>query len=512
MLIISIVPSLDAVKGDENLGARITQIIEAEQFKHAQWGILIVDLKSGDLIYELNADKLFAPASTTKLFSVASALDHLGAEFRFRTPIYRRGEITNAVLHGDLILVASGDLTLGGRTTDKGAIAFTNVDHTYANGSGTTELTSQDPLAGLDLLAQQIAEAGINRVDGNILIDARLFETATSTGSGPTRVTPILVNDNLIDITVTAAKSGAPATIDWRPRASFYNVAAKVKTVPTGHATNIAVSSLDDGNLVVTGQITEDHKPIVRVHEVDAPDDWARRLLIDVLRRANIEITARLDTSNRVDKLPAIDDYRSENRVAELESPPFAENVRLILKVSHNLHASTLPLLVAAHNGRRTLADGLHLQHDFLKRAGVEAESISFGGAAGGANADYTTPRANVTLLRAMATGKNPGRFLAYKAGLPLLGVDGTLHDAVSAQSPVCGKVAAKTGTLYWQNVMNKRYLLTSKALAGYLTAKSSRELAFSMVVNGVHLNSIEDRVEIGKTMGRLCEIVHDAE
>ena len=77
----------------------------------------------------------------------------------------------------------------------------------------------------------------------------------------------------------------------------------------------------------------------------------------------------------------------------------------MILKVSHNLHASTLPLLIAAHHGERTLAAGLRREGEILKGLGVDPATISFGGGAGGARADLVTPRATVALLRAMAGG-----------------------------------------------------------------------------------------------------------
>src|SRR5215510_6703798 len=131
-----------SLAGGERLQSQIAEITQASEFKQAHWGILVVDLAGGDAVYELSPDHLFAPASVTKLFSTAAALDALGAEFRFETPVFRRGEVDAAgALNGDLILVASGDLTLGGRTKADGTIAFTDNDHTYANGGEKGELT-----------------------------------------------------------------------------------------------------------------------------------------------------------------------------------------------------------------------------------------------------------------------------------------------------------------------------------------------------------------------------------
>src|SRR5262249_23134789 len=106
------------LKGGARLESAIGEVIQAPEYKSAHWGILVIDLASGETCYELTADRLSAPASVTKLYSTAAALDALGAEYRFQTPVCRRGEVdATGDLKGDLILVASGDLSFGGRTT-----------------------------------------------------------------------------------------------------------------------------------------------------------------------------------------------------------------------------------------------------------------------------------------------------------------------------------------------------------------------------------------------------------
>ena len=160
---------------DEKLSPEIRKVIDEPRFQHAHWGILVALRSTGEVLYERDADKLFAPASTTKLYSVAAALDALGADYRFETPIYRRGTVgSEGVLTGDLILVASGDLTMGGREATSDKIEFTKADHTYANPSGNAILTRGDPLSGLNRLAQQVAATGIRQIHGQIIVDARL--------------------------------------------------------------------------------------------------------------------------------------------------------------------------------------------------------------------------------------------------------------------------------------------------------------------------------------------------
>src|SRR5262245_14441151 len=193
-----------AAQAEETLADRLNLVINGPDYKQAHWGVLVVDTKTGETVYELNADKLFTPASTTKLYSTAAALAAFGPQYRFETPVYRRGELSEGRLRGDLILVASGDLTLGGRTRPDGTMAFANADHTYAGPTTTEhEITNTNPLAGLADLARRVHESGIRTIQGDVLIDDRLFPHARGTGSGPDLLTPIVVNDNVVDLIVT---------------------------------------------------------------------------------------------------------------------------------------------------------------------------------------------------------------------------------------------------------------------------------------------------------------------
>ncbi|MEX2187998.1 MAG: D-alanyl-D-alanine carboxypeptidase/D-alanyl-D-alanine-endopeptidase [Pirellulales bacterium] len=501
-------PAADGIRGAEpgRLADKMATALADERFKQAHWGLLIVDRESGEVLFEHQADKMFAPASTTKLFSTAAALDCLGPDYRFQTPIYAMGKIDDGRLAGDLVLVASGDLTLGGRTDEAGHIAYADSDHIYAQFVSTAELTKPDPLTGLDALAKLVAAAGVKRIAGDVLIDDRLFDEAESSGSGPRRVTPILVNDNLIDFVVEPTEAGKPANVTWRPQSAAVRVDIQVRTVAENEDTTVVVSSPADNAFAVRGQIAAGRKPLVRTAEVADPATFARAVLIEALGRAGVQVEASPLAKNRSEALPQASEYPAANRVAVLESPPFAENAKLILKVSHNLHASTLPLLIAAKHGERTLWEGMRRQHDFFHRAGCDLDGISFGGAAGGARADYVSPRATVQLLRFMGTHK---AYAAYRAGLPVLGEDGTLAHVVPADSPAKGKVAAKTGTLLWGNAGNGRFILTSKALAGYATAASGRELSFAMFVNNVPIAGSEEGAKMaGEKLGSLCEIM----
>jgi serine-type D-Ala-D-Ala carboxypeptidase/endopeptidase (penicillin-binding protein 4) len=502
-------------KAHDTQARRVESVLATPGFEHGHWGILVVDRKTGQTIYERNPDLLFAPASVTKLFSTAAALIELGPNFRFQTPLYRRGDVdAGGTLHGDLILLAQGDLAMGGRTGPEGKLVFQDDDHIYADGNLRSQVVPVDPLAGLDHIAREVRAAGIREVTGLVIIDDRLFAAAEATGSGPKRVSPIVINDNVIDILARPAdKVGEPSIVTFQPATQFMTMDAQVMTVDAGKSPSLEVHAVGPRRFAVRGQLPLGHTRVVKIREVDEPGSFARALLIEALGRRGVRVAASPLGHNDTGSLAPRTDVARLPKVAEYTSPPFSEYIRIILKVSHNLHASTLPLLLAARHGERTLAPGLRRQGQILKSLGVEPRTISFGGGAGGARADLASPRATVNLLRAMASRPE---FAVYDAALPILGRDGTLAKAVAQDSPARGHAHAKTGTFYVENELDGTTVLTSKALAGYLETASGRSLILAAFVNNVPLDApkpdrpvSEATAAAGRLLGKLCEVFY---
>jgi D-alanyl-D-alanine carboxypeptidase/D-alanyl-D-alanine-endopeptidase (penicillin-binding protein 4) len=314
------------------------------------------------------------------------------------------------------------------------------------------------------------------------------------------------VNDNVVDVVVTpGSAAGQPAALSLVPSTSFVQMDAEVNTVEQGQSARIDVIPAGPRRFVVRGRIPLQSRPMVQIFPIEEPAEFARALFIETLRREGVTVKASpLQTPGA--ELPERDSYLHLPRVALFTSPPLSEVVKVTLKVSHNLYASTLPLLLAARQGKRTLPEGLRIQRQVLADLGVDVGTISFAGGAGGANADAVTARATVQLLRGMA--KRP-EYAVYRAGLPVLGVDGTLADVVGSDSPARGKVLAKTGTLSWRDLLNDRTLLTSKSVAGIMTTAQGRSLVFAIFVNDVPLpRGVETRRE-GQSLGKLCEIIY---
>ncbi|MGH2548985.1 MAG: D-alanyl-D-alanine carboxypeptidase, partial [Thermomicrobiales bacterium] len=91
----------------DDLSAVIDAILADPRYLPSRLGVYVADRVTGEAVYSRNSDEWFLAASTTKLFSGSAALDVLGADFRFETPVYRTGEVAaDGTLDGDLILVA----------------------------------------------------------------------------------------------------------------------------------------------------------------------------------------------------------------------------------------------------------------------------------------------------------------------------------------------------------------------------------------------------------------------
>jgi D-alanyl-D-alanine carboxypeptidase/D-alanyl-D-alanine-endopeptidase (penicillin-binding protein 4) len=362
----------------------------APRYGIARWFLYVADRATGEPLYSFNGDDLVLPASTTKLWSTAAALDAYGPDFRFLTTIYRLGTLdSSGELQGDLVLVASGDLTMGGRNTADGRIAFTSIDHAEANLIPGATLTPEDPLAGLNDLARQVAASGIRRVRGNVLIDARLFEQKEKDDY---ILTPIMINDNLIDVTIRPGDVGQAATVDWRPQTAAYQVQSQVRTVAAGGDSDVTATSPRPGVIVVEGTVAADAGELLRTVQVADPQSFARTLLIEALGRQGVTVDATPTGPNPVASLPAPDSYPLRDRVAILRSLPFSENIKLINKVSMNVQADTLIMLLAVKNGERTFEEGMARMLPFIQKTGIDPDTVSLSDGRGNEYSDLFSP------------------------------------------------------------------------------------------------------------------------
>jgi len=476
-----------------SLSAKLAEIARRPELVHATFGVAAYDLESKQMVFGLNAEQLFTPGSTTKLLTMGTALGLLGADHRFRTPVYRTGPIVGGVVRGDLVIVASGDPNLSGRILGD-TLGFSNADHSYAGRGDSIAKAIGDPLLVMREFATQIAAKGIKQVDGRILVDLSLFPQGDRELGTGVVISPIVVNDNVVDLLITpGTKPGEPAVLRVSPDLGVFKIANDVVTGPPHSASTLrrmmARDSTTGGVTVrVSGTYAADAAPSVMNVVVDDPAELAIRGLTAALRDRGIVVrdAASVAPAARPDFVKLAASYGDSTRVAEHVSLPLSEEIKVTLKVSQNLHASMMPYVIGAiagkTPGRGALQAGFDAERDFLQRAGLDLIAAAQGDGAGGAPGAFYSPAFMVQYLAYMASRAD---IALFRRALPILGRDGTLWN-IQPQSPAAGSVIAKTGTFSLVDPLNRRTIITGKGLAGYMTTSSGRRLAFAIYANRI--------------------------
>ncbi len=507
------VPSSLRAQSAASLAERIQKVMDRPEFARANFGIEFYDIASGKVVYSLNANKLFVPASTTKTLTEGAVLAKLGADYRFHTVIYRTGPIDKkGTLKGDLILVASGDPNLSNRIQPDGTLAFVDEDHAYGGPA-----VAGDPLAVIKELAKAVAAKGIHKIEGRVLVDASLFPDGGKEGGTGVVISSIVVNDNVVDLIATpGAKVGDPVTLDVSPKTSYVNFVDRLTTSAAGASPSIpdpTPVTNPDGTITVTltGSLPLGAHPITAPYAVPSPTKFAETVLSESLTATGVEIKAPKGSASPDFKSLA-HLYTPDNQVAEHVSLPLAEEVKVTLKVSQNLHASMGPSLLGtliAKDMHDPVHAGFKIERGFLQDAKLDLSGISQGDGEGGDWADLFSPD---FIAHYMAYWSTRPDFAVFFKALPILGKDGTLAK-IQVNNPGAGHVFAKTGTFGSEDKLNGKMMLNGKGLAGFVITASGQKLAFAAYVNHVTLPPDPDAAQSigGQALGEIAAAAYDA-
>ncbi len=495
------IASAQAPSQATTLAGRVRQVIARPEFAHATFGVAIYDLDQHRNLLTIASDKLFVPGSTTKLLTEGTALALLGANYRFHTVVYRTAD-------GDLVLVASGDPDLSGRVRGDSALAFENEDHSYG-GSPETRAVPGDPLQVLRELAQQIAAKGITRV-GRVFIDISLFPEGDREGGTGVVISPIVVNDNVID--VTAAPAGTPgslATLTVSPTTSYLRFVNRVTTGAPGSTPSIdwetgPADSSGAHTVTATGVVPAGAAPILFSYAVPEPRRFARAAFVEILRAAGVDVSGAALSDTTTGVAPTVS-RNGWTQVAEHVSPPLSEDVRITLKVSQNLHASMTPYVLGAllghAHGDSAAQAGFDQERGFLQSAGLDLRGAMQSDGAG-AQALFTPD----FMVRYLIYMKGRPDYPLFLRSLPIMGRDGTLAD-IQPHASAAGHVFAKTGTFDVSDALNRNAMVTGKGLAGYITTANGHHLAFAAYANNVAVPAMPDAVQniVGQALGEIA-------
>jgi D-alanyl-D-alanine carboxypeptidase/D-alanyl-D-alanine-endopeptidase (penicillin-binding protein 4) len=433
------------------------------------WGMLVTDADTGEVVYALNADRYFMPASNVKLFTSTFALATLGPGFRIRTTIETMGVLDrNGRLSGDLVLVGRGDANLSNRV-------FPYAERAPRAGPPETILAE---------LADQVAARGVRQIAGDVVADDTYFivarfppgwtvdDTVWSYGAA---VSPIAINDNALTIEVAPGeRAGAPLRYRIDPASHLYEVRNRASTTPAHTEAQLRLSRDPESRVfVLSGTLPVGAPPRDLSVGVTEPAENAADMLARLLEARGIRIEghSRAVHAEIGAAVPAVAAGTS-TVLAEHLSPPLLDDVRLTNKISQNLHAE-LMLRVAAREkgGAMTLDDAVKFAAQFYQSVGPAGDDVLLEDGSGLSRNDLVTSQSVVELLAYAARQPWGADFVAT---LPVAGEDGTLEGRMKGTS-AAGRVHAKTGTFERVN-----------SLAGYATSVRGERLIFSIFGNNI--------------------------
>jgi D-alanyl-D-alanine carboxypeptidase/D-alanyl-D-alanine-endopeptidase (penicillin-binding protein 4) len=435
-----------------------------------EWGVLITDALTGEVLYSRHPDGYFMPASNAKLFSTALALAMLGPDYRIRTTVASGGTLdADGVLNGDLVLIGRGDANLSNRKFpfDK------------------KEEREGPPEKVLAEFADKVAARGLKEITGDVIADDSMFQHEKFPSgwlvddilwSYGAAVSAIAVNDNTFTLDLRpGAHEGDPARYDAGVAADFYTVEDSIVTSVRGAEEKLAAAR-DPGSRIihVSGTMPLDAPPRRLTIGIEEPAEYAASLLAHLLENRGVKIDGHFRARHAPDLIAEA--AAPQTILSEHTSVPLSDEVRLTNKNSENLHAELL-LLLAGHEkaGANNYEDALKFASDFFRRAGIADGDVVLSDGSGLSRKDLVTPRSVVQLLRYAAT--QPWGEL-YRSTLPVAGEDGTLSERMKSTA-AAGRVFAKTGTIGHGNT-----------LSGYATTVHGGRLVFSILGNNNNLHA----------------------
>ncbi|MCL2007696.1 MAG: D-alanyl-D-alanine carboxypeptidase [Treponema sp.] len=516
---------------DMKINERINEIISRPEFEDARWGMEFYLPRTGELIFTYNNDDFFQPASSMKIFTAGTAYEYLGPDYRFRTPVYRTGVIENGILHGDIVVIASGDLLLGGRMNNDGTINLPAPDHSYDISAGAGPV-SDDPLLSLRNLADEIAALGIRQITGNIFVDNSLFreEDGEAGGTGVFTVSSMVINDNLIDVTVLpGATIGAPGELRITPASSYLTIINNTITItatgvpatpgmirqnPISFTNNI--THADGRNTVtITGEIPIDSGQTFRAYRIPEPSIFAEMVIVDLLNER--DITVRGNPGARLDFQALSRFYLSENLLTEIVSETLDFQVLPMLKLSANPHTVAWYYLLGSIIGNEydnAFLAGMDLQNNLFIKAGIDPSMWRTGSMGTTAQSTISSLTFNreykpATFTRFLTFLYNQPYFERFKNTLPILGIDGTLA-GITSDSRAAGNVYAKTGSSMGMTMRDGvRSTIFRSALAGFMELPDNEIIVFSAFLD--YSPQTQDITGAREVMGEIVNVIYDA-
>jgi serine-type D-Ala-D-Ala carboxypeptidase/endopeptidase (penicillin-binding protein 4) len=471
--------------------AKVEKILGAADVSRGYWGMLVEDADSGEVLYSLNADRYFLPASNAKLFTAALTLATLGSDYCFHTTVESRSALdSEGTLPGDLVLVGRGDPNLSNRIFPFG------------------KKTERDgpPEKIIAELADSVVAHGVKKITGDVIGDDSFFAGGVYPSgwaiddmlwSYGVPVSALEVNDGIFFLELHAGEiAGAPAAYTVAPSTNIYQIRNEVTTSAKGSPQKLSVSREPGSTLIiVSGSMPVGAQSHSMGIAIDRPAEFAAALLKSLLEARGVVIEGRVRAQHTGDEgawykvdgsaaYPGVHVYVSTGRdgmetgptnvFAEHVSLPLSDALRVMAKISQNLHAEMYLRAAARLKTDDPSADAaVQFEQDFRVSIGLKEDDVLMTDASGLSRKDMVSPQSEVSLLRSAT--EQPWA-ATFRSVLPVAGEDGTLMDRMK-KTPAAGNVWAKTGSLTHVD-----------SLAGYAMSTRGAHLVFSFIGNNHNL------------------------
>jgi len=445
-------PAVTTASPTETLHHDIDEILAEPTLAHGIWGVLVKSLKNDDTLYDLNARKLFVPASNMKIVTLAAAAERLGWDYTYETRLLAAGRVDAGRLDGDLVVAGSGDPSIG-----------------YLDGSA-------DRL--FDDWAAKLKAAGIQTVSGRLIGDDNAFDDE-ELGFGwswddlpddyAAGVSALQFNENAVRLTIAPGPSvGSSAGISLSPSGSGLLVDSTVTTSARDAAPTIAAHRLPgSARLELRGTVPLGSTPQTRAVSVDNPTLFFVGALRTALISRGIDVRG---PSVDVDDVADRPSQAAASPIATHRSAPLSQLALRLMKDSQNLYAETFLKTLGLALGTPTYAAGRTQVQLTLGPWGIGAGDLIQRDGSGLSRYDFVTPAALVTILTHIARDERLHR--PFEASLPIGGRDGSLTNRMKGNAAE-GNVRAKTGSM-----------TSVRSLSGYVTTAAGEPLVFSIMAN----------------------------
>lgn len=452
------------------LGESLTAITRSLPHRNTKAGVFVVDLATKRTVFSRNPDSALIPASTMKVFTMVTAVLELGESFVFRTVLALDG--------ADLIVVADGDPAFGDVKTSRALRR--DIEHPFA-----PWITA-------------IKSAGIERIDGDIILDESVYDDAAIHPSweaadlGKWYAAPVRalnINGNCLDITLTPTATGDAPRVSIRPDTRLASITNKCKTgsgrTPLLHHPPNTMEYIVSGRCAKTWAFGAVAFPDPGLLFGDA--------FKTALSAAGIATQGRV-VFGRV-RLPGGGLPPSAQTLAVHETPLSAVLAR-VGKNSQNLFAEALfkraGYAWALRHGREnpvgSWANGARAVEAFAARAGLDTTGLVVSDGSGLSRANRCTARQLASVFSWIDEQPQAG---ALQDNLAIAGIDGSLRKRLK---DLPGSVIGKTGTM--RGVCS---------LAGWVLDRGGRRrFAFAIIFNDYHGPSAPYR----ELQDRICRVL----